>query len=233
SVLKHRAREEDANTHDAWYAWFENGLGDTITASYIYHPCAIRGHTKERYNGYYMKMNCADASWENVEGELLTAPVTKELADEYTLVCDTGSERSNHGTCRVDNEGNPHVTFRQGPGQIRYYRWLGSAWQEPVAVTGQLSSQDGDMIVESPKVVRMLLRQSDASGGEVSWWNTTDGGLTWEKGTCLVSSPDASYRPSTLVRNGHPDGRMVVSEDPKQEEHIYRKMLLLGDSGPV
>ena len=229
SVLKHKVQESDPNVHDAWYAWFEKGKGDTITASYVYHPCKVKGHTKERYNGYYMKMNCRDESWENASGKVLALPVTKEYAGENTLVCNTGTERSNHGTCRVDDESHPHLFFRQGPGQVRYYRWLGSAWQAPVAVTGEGKSQDGDLIVESPQVVRMLL----SSGGEVCWWKTTDGGITWSKGSCLLSSPDSSYIASTLVRNANPDGQMVVSEINRTQNHLYRKLFLLGNSGPV
>jgi len=233
SLLKHQAQEADPNIHDAWYAWFEKGKGDTITASYVYHPCRVTGHTKERYNGYYMQMNCRDESWSNASGDALAVPVTKEYADKNTLVCNTARERSNHGTCRVDDDGHPHLFFRQGPGQVRYYRWLGSAWQEPVAVIGELKSQDGDMAVESPKVVRMLLTQGNSGGGEVCWWKTTDGGLTWGKESCLITSPNSSYVASTLVRNAHPDARMVVSEHNRAQNHLYRKLFLLGDSGLV
>ncbi len=226
SVLKHKIQESDRNIHDAWYAWFDNGKGDTITASYVYHPCRILGHTKERYNGYYMKLNCADDSWENAGGNTLTLPITKEYADENTLVCDTFETkvRSKRGVCRVDDNGNPHLFFRQ-QGQVVYFRWLGNAWQTPVAVPGG----DGDMIVESSNVVRMLL----SGKGEVCWWKTEDGGLTWNKGACLISSPDAGYVPTALVRNGGPAGWMVVSERTTAQHHLYRKMFLLGDKGPV
>ncbi|MBN1341504.1 MAG: BNR-4 repeat-containing protein [Phycisphaerae bacterium] len=233
SVLKHKAQAGKPDIHDAWYAWFENGKGDTITASYVYHPCKSPGHTKERYNGYYMKMSCANESWENAGGHALTLPVTKEYADENTRVCNTGKERSNHGTCRVDDDGHPHLFFRQGPMQIRYYRWLGSAWQDPVVVTRDSRSQDGDMIVESPKVVRMLLSHGHSGAGEVGWWKTTDGGLTWKKGPCLISSPNSRYTPGSLVRDAHPDARIVVSENDRAPNHLYGKLFLLGDSGPI
>jgi hypothetical protein len=226
SVLKHKTQESDPNIHDAWYAWFEQGKGDTITASYVYHPCRVKGHTKERYNGYYMKMNCRDESWENASGKVLTMPVTKEYADENTMVCDTYATqvKSNHGTCRVDVEGNPHLFFRQ-QGQMHYFRWLGNAWQAPVAVPGG----DGDMIVESPQAVRMLL----SGEGGVCWWKTTDGGLTWAEESCLISSPDSGYITTALVRNAHPAGQMVVSEQSRMQNHLYRKLFLLGDTGPV
>ena len=85
------------------------------------------------------------------------------------------------------------------------------------------------MIVESPKVVRMLL----SGGNEVCWWKTTDGGLTWAKESCLISSTDSSYVATALVRNGTPDGWMVVSEHNGAQNHSYRKLFLLGDGGPV
>ena len=173
-----------------------------------------------------MKMNCGDESWENAAGNKLELPVTKESADEKTLVCNTydAKVKSNHGTCHVDDDGNPHLFFRQ-QGQVLYFRWLCNAWQAPVAVPGG----DGDMIVESPQVVRMLL----SGGGEVCWWKTTDGGLTWGKDSCLISSPSSSYVATALVRKAHPDGRMVVNEHNPAQNHLYRKLFLLGDSGPV
>jgi hypothetical protein len=79
----------------------------------------------------------------------------------------------------------------------------------------------------------MLLSQGNSGTGEVCWWKTTDGGLTWGKESCLISSPNSSYVASALVRNAHPDGRMVVSEHNRAKNHLYRKLFLLGDSGPV
>ncbi len=233
SVLKHKARAEDRNIHDAWYAWFGRGKGDTITASYIYHPCRIRGHTAERYNGYFMRMDCTDESWENVSGEALVLPVTKEVADRRTRVCDTGKMRSKRGTCRVDAKGHPHLYFRQGKGRIRYYRWLGDRWQEPVTVAPRARGHDGDLLVESPHVIRMVLTRSLDGRGEVGWWKTTDGGLTWKMDRRLISAPAAHFDIGALVRNAHPDARVVAAESKRRQGHLYRRMYLLGDSGPV
>ena len=110
---------------------------------------------------------------------------------------------------------------------------MGDAWQEPVAVSSELRSGDGDMVVESPMVIRMLLSQKASDRGEVCWWETTDGGLKWKKGACLISSPDSSFNVGAIVRNAHPDGRIVASESSRAQGHLYRKLFLLGDSGPV
>lgn len=115
SILKHKAQPYNIFIHDSWYAWFDNGNDNTITATYIYHPCGFWfWHTKDRINCYYMRMSCNDDTWNNVEGRALLMPMTKERADLDTLIRKTGTERSNRGTCRVDNMGHPHTFFRQG-----------------------------------------------------------------------------------------------------------------------
>jgi hypothetical protein len=85
------------------------------------------------------------------------------------------------------------------------------------------------MVIESPKSVRMLL----SGGNEVCWWKTADGGLTWSRDATLISSSDSRYTVSSFVRNANPDGRMVASEHNATQNHLYRKLFLLGDSGPV
>lgn len=143
SILKHKVQQGNSVVHDTWYAWFAKGRGNTITASYVYHPCANPGHNNGRFNTYYMKMNTADDSWENAAGEKLTVSVTKEYADRKTLILNTGEERCSHGTCRVDQNGNPHLFFRHGKGQVRYSRWTGSAWTKSTAVIPSRNYQFG------------------------------------------------------------------------------------------
>ena len=179
-----------------------------------------------------MRLNCADDSWENVGGEKLTLPVTKEYADQKTIVFNTGAERCNHGTCRVDPDGNPHVIFRYDKGQVRYSRWTGSAWTGPTAVVPTGASQDGDMIVESPTNVRMILTSNDGDKGEVGWWRTTDGGQTWAKQPPLLSRTGGGFGIGALVENFSPEGMFIVSESISSQ-HLYRKMMLVGADGPV
>jgi hypothetical protein len=57
SIIKHQTAAGSLTVHDSWYAWFDRGKGDTITASYVYHPCANPGHTAHRNNTYYMLMD--------------------------------------------------------------------------------------------------------------------------------------------------------------------------------
>ena len=234
SFLKSKESRESPAVYDSWYAWFDPGQGDTITASYVYHPCGTSpAHNSHRQNTYYMLLNCQDSTWTNVKGEKLALPVTKEAADEHTLILATGSEKSNHGTCHVDSEGHPHVMFRFPGDGIRYFRWDGLAWQKPTTVAdGQGGGQDGDFIIDSPMQIRMLLSQSGNGGGAIGWWDTLDGGLTWKRGKSLFSLPSCTFEPSTLVRNGLPEARMLVGGVDTQT-HLYRKMYLIGDHGAL
>jgi hypothetical protein len=180
-----------------------------------------------------MLMNCRDSTWSNVQGEKLALPVTRETADQHTLILATGREKSNHGTCHVDREGHPHVMFRFPGGSIKYFRWNGQAWQKPGTIAdGQGGGQDGDFIIDSPMQIRMLLSQSENGNGVVGWWDTMDGGLTWKRGKSLFSLPSCTFESSTLVRNGLPEARMLVGGVTNQP-HLYRKMYLIGDQGAL
>lgn len=98
SVLKHKVSAASPTVNDSWYAWFDNGRGDTITASYIYHPCANPKHNAHRQNTYFMQLDTQSGQWSNVQGARLALPVTKESADQLTLIEDTGTVRTTHGT---------------------------------------------------------------------------------------------------------------------------------------
>jgi hypothetical protein len=231
SVLKHKVHAPDPTVHDAWYAWFGKGHGDTIAASYVYHPCANPGHTKDRLNAYYMKLNGADDSWESAAGEKLVLPVTKEYADKKTLALSSGKERCSHGTCRMDNKGNPHLLFQYGK-QISYLRWTGSAWTSPVAVLPGGANGDGDLMVESPTTARAILTSNNGKRGEVGWWKTTDGGKSWLKEPPLLSKAGGGYDIGALLENPAPEGQIIVSEG-RPSEYLYKRMILLGTSGPA
>ncbi len=232
SILKHKAQQGKPTEHDSWYAWFAKGQGDTITASYVYHRCDNPGHTNDRNNTYFMKMNGKDDSWENAAGERLTVSVTKEYADKKTLIFNSGEERTNHGTCRVDKQGNPHLFFRYDKGQVRYSRWTGKAWTMPVAVIPGGGSADGDMVVESPTTVRMILTSNNGNTGEVGWWKTADGGQTWAKERPIMAKPGGSYDISALIENFTAEGLVILSEG-QPSDYLYKRMMLVGENGPA
>jgi hypothetical protein len=233
SVLKHKVSAASPTIDDSWYAWFDVGQGDTITASYVYHPCADPKHNAHRQNVYFMQMDARTGAWSNVQGDRLTLPVTKETADKLTLVEATGTVKSTHGTCHVDGAGRPHLAFPVGR-ELHYYRWDGQAWQKPVVIgAGQGRVDDGDFIIDSPLHVRMILGQTRDGTNDISWWETTDGGLTWAKGAPLIASKNLSFTLSAIARNAHPDALMLLASRDAAEPHLYRRMFLVGAHGPL
>ena len=68
---------------------------------------------------------------------------------------------------------------------------------------------------------------------EVGWWNSADKGLTWKKEDPLLSSQSSTFVVSSLIRNAHPDARVIVAELSVNPAIKYSKLYLLGKSGPV
>jgi BNR repeat-containing family member len=231
SVLKHKVQAGNAHVHDSWYAWFAKGRGNTITAISSYHPCGDSpAHSNGRYNAYYMTLNCADGIWTNAAGARLEVSVTKEYADQKTLIVNSGITRTDRGACRVDVEGNPHLFFKYG-GELRYYQWTGQTW----TASGAITKGDGDLIVDSPKATRLLLGSRSGTTAEVGWWKTADGGLTWAKGAVLLSraSPAGDgFEIGALLEN-YGAGGLVIAAERVSPTNLYRKMILLGANGPV
>jgi len=236
SVLKTAPRTDDPGVTDSWYAWFTNGQGNDIIATYNYHRCREPNHIGERHNAYYMMMDADDGNWRTVTGERLTVPVTKDYADEMTLVADTGDLWTVRGTTDLDPAGNPHVTVEVGEGmglhhggpkQTNHYRWTGEEWSGGGATDLPIKSV-GDMRVTSATEVSLLL-----GGDEVVWWHSADGGQSFAKGESWISRKRTRFALSSMIRNAHPDARIIAAGNNNVDKNDFREMYLLGDNGPI
>ena len=236
SVLKHQIRTDTPGIHDSWYAWFTNGQGNDIIAAYNYHRCREPNHNGQRHNGYYMVMDTADHVWRNVKGEKLTVPVTKDYADEMTVVHDTGELWTVRWVTALDPEGKPHATFEVGEGmglhhggpkQTYHYRWTGEEWVTGGSTEVPISAV-GEMVVSSPQDVSLLL-----GGDEVAWWHSKDGGQSFAKGEVLIKHERTRFALTSIIRNAHPDARIMANESRGAGDSQFKKMFLLGDHGPV
>ena len=232
SILKCQPQSDDPNVHDAWYASFHPGKGDTITATFHHHPCAVLNHKKPLHNTYFMHMNCAATdTWTSVQGTPVSLPVTKDSADRLTLV-NASDKGVRTGICRVDDDGNPHILVKQGASLI-YYRWTGDAWQESVALANSPSAQEGDIVINSPSDIRLLMSGNFAGHNTIAWWQSTDGGAHWQQQSTVASSEYAELIMAALIRNAHPDARIVYSQLLPNQANLYRKMFLFGDNGLI
>jgi hypothetical protein len=248
SFLKHKRRTDQA-AEDSWYPWITKGQGDDLIVAFDYHLCrdnnnnnnnkTWRGHIPQRYNLYYMVMDTKTGAWRNVKSEPLTMPLTKEEADKKTLVTRTDGNWTFQGIVDLDEAGNPTVGVMIGKDigkkrsalkRIHLFRWNGEAWR-PSANRG-IPIGNGDLAVKSTNEVSLYLESNNKEDvGEVSRWDSFNGGDTFKQATVFLSRKNSSFVISSLIKNAHPDARMIVAEKEKGTD--FRKMYLLGDNGPV
>ena len=245
SFLKHKRRTE-IEAEDSWYPWASKGNGDDIILAFDYHICRdnknsqdARGHIPERHNVYYMVFDTKTGEWKNVKNEPIKMPLTKEMADEKALVKIIANDWTFQGVTDVDPNGNPQVIMlvgsdigekRSGPKRLQHFRWDGQEWLK--SENSDLPKGNGDIEVKSAKEVSIYLESKTSDDiGEISKWDSFDGGKSFKKGPVLLSRKNSSFIISALIDNPHPDARMIVGE--KEPGTDFRKMYLIGDNGPI
>ena len=245
SFLKHK-RRTDIEAEDSWYPWVSKGNEDNIIVAFDYHICRdnknvqdARGHIPERHNLYYMVFNTKTGIWKNVKNDALEMPLTKEMADEKALVKEIASDWTFQGVADVDKNGNPQVCVlvgpdigakRSGPKHLQHFRWDGKTWLHNQIAN--LPKGNGDLEVKSPTEVSVYLESKTTDTiGEISRWDSFDGGASFKKGDIFLRRENSSFVISSLIDNPHPDARIIVAE--KKSGTDYRKMYLLGDNGAI
>lgn len=244
SFLKHKRRTDQAAV-DSWYPYIQKGQGDELIVVFDYHLCSDRsspglGHVPKRYNLYYMVMDTKTGKWRNVQNEPLTMPLTKEEADAKALVTRTDGHWTFQGVADLDPQGNPYLgvtvgkdinSNRSDPKTMALFHWDGTSWAKLPAQG--LPVGNGDFVVGADKRISLYLEnyRATADAGEVIRWESTDNGASFEPAEVLLRRPQARFSISSLIRNPHPDARIVVAEKlPGTDD---RRMYLLGDNGVV
>ena len=245
SFLKHK-RRTDIQAEDSWYPWITRGNGDEILVAFDYHICRdnnnnedARGHIPERHNLYFMVFETNTGLWKNVQNESLAMPLTKEMADEKTLVRKISNDWTFQAIADVEPNGKPHVCIlvgpdvgakRSGPKRLQHYRWDGQEWLE--SQTASLPNGGGDLQVESAENLSLYLEHTTSDDvGEISRWDSVDGGESFKKNKTYLQRKNSGFVISALIDNPHPDARIIVAE--KKSGSDFRKMYLLGDGGPI
>ncbi|MFV9551386.1 BNR-4 repeat-containing protein [Algibacter sp. PT7-4] len=245
SFLKHKRRTE-IEAEDSWYPWVSKGNGDDIIVAFDYHICRdrnnaqdARGHIPERHNLYYMVFDTKKGAWKNVKNEPLEMPLTKEMADKKTLIKKIANNWTFQGVTDTDPNGNPHVAVMVGPDigakrsgskRIQHFRWDGQDWLN--GNNSNVPKGDGDLEVKSTTEVSLYLEsKTNTNVGEISRWDSFDGGVSFKKGKTFLQRKKSGFIISSLIDNPHPDARIIVGEKIKGTD--FRKMYLLGDNGPI
>lgn len=245
SFLKHK-RRTDLAAEDSWYPWVGHGKGDDLIVTFDYHLCwdanaTARGHVPERHDTYYMTFNTKTGIWKNVQGEILSMPLEREQADQKALVLDTADSWTFNGSTYLDDKGFPHITtnigkdigeLTGGPKVNHHIHWDGSTWQVSPPINGGRSAPtSADFIVKSSQEVDFIVADRDQQQGVVGWWHTKDGGKSFTKGKELLRRDNAGFANTSMIKNAHPDARIIVAEQSTTTPH--HKIYLIGDNGPV
>ena len=245
SFLKHK-RRTDMEAEDSWYPWITKGQEDDLHIVFDYHLCSDTtpqtkglGHIAKRYDIYYMVFNTKSNVWKNIKEEMLAIPVTREEADEKALVARTPGNWTFQGVVDLDPDGNPHIGMtigteiedsrRSAPKTLNYFKWDGTNWIH--AKNTGLPIGDGDIEVQSPKIISFYLEATENGFGEVSRWDSSDGGEIFVKAKTYLRKSKSSFAISSLIENPHPDARLIVAEHLPGKQH--KNMYLLGDQGAV
>ena len=70
-------------------------------------------------------------------------------------------------------------------------------------------------------------------GDEVAWWHSTDGGQSFAKGEVLIKRERTRFSLTSMIRNPHPNARVIAAGNNRADKNDFREMYLLGDNGPV
>ncbi|MCP9767854.1 hypothetical protein EGI22_08010 [Lacihabitans sp. LS3-19] len=233
SILKYKKAEGHAFTSDSWYAWFQEGANNSIVSTFNYHLCGTgENHTSLRLNSYYMKMNTETDTWESIMGKKLDMPLTKESADELVQIYDSKGKSVRLGTIRSDSKGNPHLYFRNNA-NISYANWESDKWNFNEVLGQKFKFEEADILIANTNEIRFLTSSIMNNTAEIAWWQADENGKNWTKETPLVTSKNGKYVMSSLIRNAHPDARVIVAEIPNTPMAVDSKMYLIGDHGPV
>lgn len=245
SFLKHK-RRTDLKAEDSWYPWVGHGKGDELIISFDYHICwdrdaHARGHGPQRHDAYFMTFNTKTGVWKNVEGKELTIPLTKEDADKYALAWDSGELWTFNGSSDLDANGFPHLAINAGkdlgqkaggPKNTRHIVWDGKKWNANGPVNGKTTGMSrGDFEILENGDIRYLLADQDKNDAVLAYWRSTDNGKTFVKERELLRRPNASFAITTLIKDAHPDAKILVAE--KANGNRNHKIYLVGENGAI
>ena len=203
----------NSGPYDVWYVSFRKGKDSRIHVAWVWKDESNQLGTDEpewyqRYNVYYMYRDY-DGSWKNIEGQTLTLPITKAVADTYCLVYRTDSmsplKHCNNPTVSATASGKPFIVFVFGDlyggwnYEIRCAKWNGSSW-DIVTVTETTcyasspeinAIDDNNIEIFTPAGgVFCGQRNEFARGGQIEKWVSHDGGSTFSLEKVIARSPN-------------------------------------------
>jgi hypothetical protein len=119
-----------------------------------------------------------------------------------------------------------------GPKLTHHIKWDGKTWSDGIKINGQKSGiSRGDFMFTPDQNIQYFLSEQDGKDGVISTWTSNDGGKSFVKTKELLRKPKASFATTAIIKNSHPDARVIVGERSSLTPH--RKIYLVGENGPI
>ncbi|MFC1557963.1 BNR-4 repeat-containing protein [candidate division KSB1 bacterium] len=247
-----------------WYASFTKGKGDStihcgITSLYE-GPDNETMYRGGRYNIYYIYRD-GDGKWKNVQGDVLTTPLSKSTLDDYALVYNSGTNTCQFPSIGLTPDDNPYLIWHVG-GRIgspkkyeaKFAKWnsMLSKWDitgEPIAITNNLFNNYCIDVIDADTIHAYFTENWTSGGtyysnlgGRIIRHVSNDSGNTWHRDVYATGADsDLRYNEPGIVRNyTDANAKLIYAEcTPADGWNINinidynAKLYFWGDNGPV
>jgi hypothetical protein len=213
------ARQEIAYFEDGHYQvsrlWQTNKTGSAFNM----HPKG-KG-LNYRTNLYYMESDDFGVSWTTVDGTPLTTPLTNKVNDALVFEYESWPRNVYMKDINYDSQGHPHILFllskgyesgpENGPREWRIARWDGSSWTNiNTGIVSDNNYDTGSLYLDSDTCWRITGPtrtgpQAYNPGGEISMWQTTDAGQSWNQIRKMTWNSEYNHTYLRRPVNVHPD----------------------------
>lgn len=192
--------------------------GNRIATAFNFHP-KDRG-LNHRTNVYYMESSDAGHTWNNVQGQNLSLPLSE--IDNPALVADFAAKgQLCYMRCvRFTSQGQPVILFvtsggyqsgpQNDPRQFMTARWTGNEWVIHQAMTCDNNYDFADLEIRDDGVWQISGATEEGpqaynTGGEIAIWHSTDEGASWQLAKQLTTDSKYNHNFPRKPLNAHPD----------------------------
>lgn len=172
-----------------------------------------------RTNVYYIESDDGGRTFKNIQGKTLDLPLTEIQNDAMALEYESKGRNCYMKCLRYTSDGRPVMTFltsggyesgpKNDPRTIHVAQWTGKKWDIRDVTTADNNYDFASLSLEDDKNWRMITvtapgPQAYNTGGEVSMWNSADGGHTWKEKP-LTRNSQFNHNYPRLPVHAHPD----------------------------
>ncbi|GAB5406712.1 MAG: BNR-4 repeat-containing protein [Aureliella sp.] len=210
-------------------------LGNRIGTFFNRHP---NGNVDRRTDLYYVETNDFGATWKTVDGNKITTPITK--VDSPARAVDFASQERNVylKDMNFDSQGRPVLLYvtscghepgpPNDPRQFEILRWSGTDWLRSVVCSADHNYNMGSLYIEEDSwrvcIPDIQGPQPYHAGGEMTYWQSTDQGATWQLAQQITQGSDRNRNYARRpIGAAEPFHAFWADGDPTQlsESHLY------------